>query len=117
MNRILPYILIGSLTAVPLLAQAAGPAARLNDLTTHTGHVLEGSPTVKINNQPAARVGDFANCPLYSGLVPHIGGNISSGSSSVSINGLPAARVGDIIIENGAVSSVQIGSANVIIGD
>lgn len=117
MNSTLQYIPIAILALLSLQAQAAGPAARLNDLTTHTGHVLEGSPTVRVNGQPAARVGDFANCPLFTGFVPHVGGDISSGSSTVRINGLPAARVGDIVIENGAVSSVQIGSNNVIIGD
>jgi uncharacterized Zn-binding protein involved in type VI secretion len=102
-------------------ASAAGPAARLHDLTSHTGQVLEGSPTVRINGLPAARRGDFATCPLVTPAfpepIPHVGGPISTGSSSVWIDGLPAARAGDVIIENGAVSNVQIGSSTVIIGD
>lgn len=117
MNRTMLNILIMSLAIAPLHAQSAGPAARLNDITTHAGHVLEGSPNVLINGQRAARLGDFANCPQFNGLVPHIGGDISSGSSSVRINGLPAARLGDLIIENGATSNVNFGSPNVYIGN
>ena len=102
--------------ALSIPAQAAGPAARLNDLTTHTGRVQQASGNVLINGLPAARLGHFASCPLVA-PVPHVGGNIATGSASVRINGFPAARVGDTISEVGAVSQISNGSPNVIIGN
>jgi uncharacterized Zn-binding protein involved in type VI secretion len=96
---------------------SAGTAARIGDLTTHAGTIQQGSANVLIGGTPAARLGDYANCPLFTGLIPHIGGNIATGSSTVLINGLPAARTGDVIPENGSVSNIQIGSPTVIIGN
>ena len=72
---------------------------------------------VFINGQAAARVGDFAYCPLISGLIPHVGGDISTGSSTVFINKIRAARSGDTVPETGATSNISLGSPDVIIGD
>lgn len=91
-------------------------AARLNDIGS--GHdcfpqtpIIEGSPDVIINGQPATRVGDAVathGCPCPNaphGVHPR---NIAQGSATVIINGKAAARIGDGIIS---------GSGNVIIGD
>ncbi|MCV9878967.1 S-type pyocin domain-containing protein [Brenneria izbisi] len=97
-------------------------AARLNDIGS--GHdcfpetpIIEGSPDVSINGQPAARKGDtvqFHGCPCPDkphGMHSRV---IAEGSSTVSINGKPAARIGDGISCGGVIIS---GSGNVIIGD
>ncbi len=61
------------------------PAARVGDATTTPdGGVVEGSSNVFINGKPAARVGDKTNC-----------GVVVRGSNNVFINGKPMARVGD----------------------
>ena len=70
------------------------PAARLGDLTAHGGAVTSGNPTVLINGQPAATVGDLHVCPLCS-PGPHVGGPVLLGAPTVLIGGRPAARVGD----------------------
>ncbi|WP_245929654.1 type VI secretion system PAAR protein [Brenneria roseae] len=97
-------------------------AARLNDIAS--GHdcfpetpIVEGSPDVIINGQPAARQGDTVllhGCPCPNaphGVHPR---KIAEGSSTVLINGKPAARIGDGINCGGVIIS---GSGNVIIGD
>ncbi|WP_299011543.1 PAAR domain-containing protein, partial [uncultured Shewanella sp.] len=74
--------------------------------------VISGSPNVKIDNKPAARVGDP--------LLPHIKPNnpphnrkIASGSSTVFINGKPAAMHGGKI----SCGGITIGGGTVNIGD
>ncbi|MBA0199462.1 S-type pyocin domain-containing protein [Pectobacterium carotovorum] len=97
-------------------------AARLNDIGS--GHdcfpetpIIEGSPDVIINGQPAARQGDTVllhGCPCPNaphGVHPR---KIAEGSSTVIINGKNAARIGDGINCGGVIAS---GSGNVIIGD
>lgn len=87
-----------------------GNAVKLGDSDTgHGNHpstvVTAGSPTVKIDGLPAARVGDP--------LAPHDHNRaISSGSSSVFIDGKPAARTGDSI----SCGGVLIGGGSVSIG-
>ncbi|WJM85462.1 type VI secretion system PAAR protein [Dickeya chrysanthemi] len=97
-------------------------AARLNDIGS--GHdcfpetpIIEGSPDVIINGQPAARQGDTVQlhgCPCPN--APHgvHSRKIAEGSSTVIINGKPAARIGDGIHCGGVIIS---GSGNVIIGN
>jgi len=93
-------------------------ATRLND--NCTGHdscpsvpLVEGSPNVIVNGQPAGRLGDHY---ASHGCVVHPGHQdvITTGSSKVIINGKPAARIGDAVSIGGAV---QDGSGNVIFGD
>lgn len=96
-------------------------AARLTD--TGSGHdcfppspVTSGSPDVKINGLPAARVGDTLephSCSCGGGHGSHPR-TIVAGSSSVRINGRPAARTGDAIDCGGVLIS---GSGNVNIGE
>ena len=65
-----------------------------------------GSPTVMIEQLPAALVGDSATCVGPPDA-------IIKGSSTVMINGKPAARVGDMTSHGGTIVS---GSATVMIG-
>jgi uncharacterized Zn-binding protein involved in type VI secretion len=94
-------------------------AARVGDMHTcpmlnpngspHTGGPVNppGCPTVLIENQPAARVGDLLTCagPPDS---------IIKGSNTVLIGGQPAARQGDSTAHGGIIT---LGSFTVIIGD
>ncbi len=65
-----------------------------------------GCPTVLIENQPAARMGDLLTCvgPPDS---------IIKGSVTVLIGGQPAARIGDTTAHGGAIT---LGSFTVLIG-
>lgn len=72
------------------------------------GPILEGSPDVEINGQPAARVTDRTRCTGVSK-----NDLIRMGSSTVEINFLPAARKTDPTNHGGVISE---GSADVEIG-
>ena len=95
------------------------PAARMGDLTSH-GTPLgpgPGSVNVLIGGMPAWRVtADFHACPLFTGVVPHVGGVVVMGSVTVLINGLPAARQGDMIVESAPPNSIAMGCQTVMIG-
>lgn len=95
------------------------PAARIGDQTAH-GTPLgpgPGSLNVLIKGRPAWRAfSDIHNCPLVTGIVPHVGGVVIKGSLSVLINNLPAARQGDQIVEVGPPNSIAMGEMSVIIG-
>lgn len=95
------------------------PAARVGDQTSH-GTPLSpgpGSMTVLIGGQPAWRAGaDFHTCPLFTGVVPHVGGAVAVGSMTVLINAMPAARQGDQIVEAGPPNSIVLGATTVLIG-
>lgn len=95
------------------------PAARLGDPTSH-GTPLgpgPGCPTVLIGGQPAWRAtSDKHACPLFSGVVPHVGGVVAIGSATVTIGGTPAARQGDMVTEAGPPNSIASGAPTVRIG-
>ena len=92
------------------------PAARLGDATAHGGVVTSGNPTVLINGQPAAALGDLHVCPLCS-PGPHVGGPVLAGAPTVLIGGKPAARVGDACTCAAPAPDVILsGSPNVLIG-
>ncbi len=95
------------------------PAARFGDQTVH-GTPLQpgpGSANVLIGGLPAWRAtADFHLCPLFTGLVPHVGGNVLVGSPTVLINSLPATRVGDQIVENAPPNAIAQGESTVLIG-
>jgi uncharacterized Zn-binding protein involved in type VI secretion len=59
---------------------------------------------------------DLHNCPLVSGVVPHVGGVVMAGSATVFINNLPAARQGDIVTEIGPPNTIVMGCPTVLIG-
>jgi uncharacterized Zn-binding protein involved in type VI secretion len=66
---------------------------------------------------PAARVSDMHVCPMWTGLLPHVGGPIiPPGCPTVLIGGLPAARVGDICTCVGPPDVIATGSMSVLIG-
>lgn len=67
---------------------------------------------------PAARIGDFHQCPMVTPAVPpipHVGGPISLGAPTVMICKMPAARVGDMAVCVGPPDSIAKGSATVMI--
>lgn len=87
------------------------PAARVTDIAScpHSSAtpIALGSPTVSIENFPAARVGDKLDCP---------GGptQIESGAPTVKINSHKAARVEDTTCDKGKIVK---GAATVTIGN
>jgi uncharacterized Zn-binding protein involved in type VI secretion len=115
MTRKLGRLLAGAflLLLVPMAGAIAGqPAARMNDLVIGAGSsglILSGSPTVLVNNRPAARLGDAVLCSIIvpPGAPVPVPGVITSGNLTVLINGLPAASVGD-----SASPSCTIGSGS-----
>lgn len=70
------------------------------------GPIIQGEPTVLIEGQPAARVGDQATC-----MAPP--DTISRGAFPVLIGGKPAARLGDPTVHGGVITA---GAATVFIG-
>ena len=65
---------------------------------------------------PAARVTDMHVCPMWTGLVPHIGGPVLPPCAvTVLVGNLPAARVGDMLVCAGGPDAIATGSATVLI--
>jgi uncharacterized Zn-binding protein involved in type VI secretion len=93
------------------------PAARMGDPTVHGGVIVGGFPTVIIGGKPAARVSDMHTCPMFTGIVPHVGGPIlPPGGLLVLIGGVPAARVGDQATCVGPPDVIAMGAPTVLIG-
>ena len=66
---------------------------------------------------PAARVSDMHVCPMWSGVVPHVGGPvIPPCAPQVLIGFLPAARIGDMLVCAGGPDTIATGSMTVLIG-
>ena len=94
------------------------PAARLGDQTSHGTPLAPGpgSVNVLIGGRPAWRAAaDFHACPLFNGVVPHVGGVVAVGSPTVLIGGLPAARQGDSVVE-APPNAILLGEITVLIG-
>jgi len=104
------------------------PVARVGDLTTHGGTVLDGSERMFVNGVPAAFHGGFHVCPMVNpGPVPHIGGRIitlrggklpttltprlkeevSRGSTVLEVNG-EGIEIGDAVIIGSEVELTEI---------
>lgn len=85
------------------------PAARLTD-TTATGDTIvgPGTPTVLIENMPAAGVGDAVSGAACIGV-------ITNGSMTVLIGGRPAARVTSMVSGANPATGVPV-STSVIKG-
>jgi uncharacterized Zn-binding protein involved in type VI secretion len=67
--------------------------------------------------QPAARVTDMHVCPMWTGLVPHVGGPVlPPGCPTVLIGGLPAARITDMCTCVGPPDMIAMGSPMCLIG-
>ena len=56
------------------------------------GQIVEGSPDVSVNDQPAVTVGDAVQ---RHGRGAHGGPRMSTGSATVFVNGKPLCREGD----------------------
>jgi uncharacterized Zn-binding protein involved in type VI secretion len=69
---------------------------------------------------PAARLGDFHQCPMVTpGVppIPHVGGPVTGPCMpTVLIGGQPAAKVGDMLTCVGPPDAIVKGSATVMIG-
>jgi uncharacterized Zn-binding protein involved in type VI secretion len=66
---------------------------------------------------PAARLTDMHVCPMFTALVPHVGGPIvAPGWPTVLIGNLPAARITDILTCIGPPDAILMGSPTVLIG-
>jgi uncharacterized Zn-binding protein involved in type VI secretion len=88
-------------------------AARLFEVTSHPGMVLQGSPDVLVGGLPAARLGDLHVCLLPPLAGPHPPNTVVSGSGTVLINGQPAARQFDA---TGCGAQILAGAPTVLIG-
>jgi len=66
---------------------------------------------------PAARITDMHICPMWTGVVPHVGGPVlPPGCPTVLIGGLPAARVTDMCACVGPPDMIATGSMTTLIG-
>jgi uncharacterized Zn-binding protein involved in type VI secretion len=60
---------------------------------------------------PAARIADMHVCPMWTGLVPHVGGPVlPPGAPTVMLGGMPAARVTDMLVCAGGPDMIVLGS-------
>jgi len=65
---------------------------------------------------PAARLTDMHVCPMFTALVPHVGGPIvAPGAPNVLIGFLPAARMTDMVTCVGPPDMIMMGSPTVLI--
>ena len=107
-----------SLSLLICSASYAQNAARIDDATSGGGHIVSGSPTVRVNSLLATRVGDNIVTPRFVGPLACGGGLIlPPGSTTVFINSKPAARVGDQATTVCGPETIVGGSPNVFIGD
>ena len=66
---------------------------------------------------PAARLTDMHVCPMWTGVVPHVGGPVlAPGAVTALVAGLPAARVSDTLVCVGPPDVIASGSPTVLIG-
>ncbi len=66
---------------------------------------------------PAARASDMHVCPMFTALVPHVGGPIlPPACPTVLIGEMPAARMGDMLTCVGPPDTILKGSPTVLIG-
>jgi uncharacterized Zn-binding protein involved in type VI secretion len=66
---------------------------------------------------PAARITDNHVCPMWTGVVPHVGGPVlPPGAPTVLIGKLPAARLSDQAVCAGGPDVIAFGSPTVLIG-
>jgi uncharacterized Zn-binding protein involved in type VI secretion len=78
-----------------------------------SGPATTGSPTVRVNNKPALRLGDIGIHTACCG--PNMWTAIQ-GSATVLINGMPAHRMGDLDQHCGGMGVLVEGSNDVIVG-
>lgn len=67
-------------------------------------------------SKPAARVTDMHVCPMFSGLVPHVGGPVIPPCAITVITGnMIQARIGDMCVCAGPPDIIAMGSPTVIV--
>jgi uncharacterized Zn-binding protein involved in type VI secretion len=67
---------------------------------------------------PAARLTDMHVCPMFTVLVPHVGGPVlAPGAPTVLIMSLPAARVTDSCVCVGPPDTILVGNPTVLISN
>lgn len=65
---------------------------------------------------PAARVGDMHVCPMFTGIIPHVGGPVMPpGSVNVFVGGSPQATVGHLCVCNGPLDAIATGVPTVLV--
>jgi uncharacterized Zn-binding protein involved in type VI secretion len=68
---------------------------KLGSLNTGAGAIINGEPTVLINNRPAARVGDlYSGHPGFDPRHPHPPNPIINGNPRILIGGRPLGYLG-----------------------
>ena len=82
--------------------------ARVSDITSHGGMVLNGLATVRCGGLPIA----LAGMSVTSCSILHAASPIITGSTAVFATGIPVVRVGDT---TGCGAQVVSGAANVFI--
>ena len=66
---------------------------------------------------PAARLTDMHVCPMFTALVPHVGGPIlGPGVPTVLTGGMPQATVGTMAVCAGPPDVIVLGSFTVLVG-
>lgn len=65
---------------------------------------------------PAARSTDMQVCPMFTALVPHVGGPIILGCFTVLVGKMPQARIGDMYQCVGPPGTLAAGSPTVLVG-
>src|SRR4051812_32639393 len=68
--------------------------------------VLNGAPTVMVNNLMCATMGTQSEPCMKIGCVPNGPGVVTIGSATVMACNKPIARVGDLVMHNGCVAPV-----------
>ena len=119
-----PHVMLLAALIATANVSADTPAARMGDTLIGDlppeGVIITGSPTVLVNGQPAARLGDTGvNCVVlepfgpFGTLVPFTLPPlpIADGNPTVLINGQPAARLGDRLADPRC--RINRGSSNV----
>ncbi|BAI74047.1 hypothetical protein AZL_a05160 (plasmid) [Azospirillum sp. B510] len=65
---------------------------------------------------PAARVGDMHVCPMFTGIIPHVGGPVMPpGAVNVIVGGMPQAMVGNPCLCNGPPDAIATGAPTVLV--
>ena len=65
---------------------------------------------------PASRITDMHVCPMFTALVPHVGGPIIKAEFTVLTGSLPQARATDLATCVGPPDTIVKGSGTVLVG-
>jgi uncharacterized Zn-binding protein involved in type VI secretion len=63
---------------------------------------------------PISRIGDMHVCPMFTALVPHVGGPIIGPGVPTVMAGAPVSVMGDMVTCVGPPDSVMVGSPTVL---